>query len=127
MSRNSKKTNFIGSRRNSNVSRVSRISRTSRYSRGSGKSRASSFNTRRNSRSFFDYREQIEEEEEEHPFFSMIGKDIYKKIKSEKHYIERMNFSDFKSIEWDYMFPNFILDLFNYISGFSIQEYINTK
>jgi hypothetical protein len=50
-------------------------------------------------------------------------------MKGNKDYIERMNLAEFKQqVEWGpNLFPQFIVDLIAYISGFLIEEYIKQK
>ena len=95
---------------------MSRMSRTSRVSRGSGKSVVSSrtATSRRYQGGFFShYSENNEEEEKENPFDAVFGKDIYKKMKVNKDYNEKMTLAEFKqAIQWgDNLFPQFIVDL----------------
>ncbi len=52
---------------------------------------------------------------------------MHQRMKANKDYVEKMNFQEFKTIQWDYMFPQFILDLFKYICGANIEEYIKNK
>jgi len=114
---------------------ISRMSRTSRVSKGSGKSmistrsRARSSSKRYQGGFFSHYSEQNEEEEKAHPFDLIFGKDIYKKMKANKDYVEKMSFTEFKlQVQWaDNVFPQFVVDLIAYISGFLLEEYIKQK
>ena len=102
-------------------STVSRASRSSNKSRSSAKSRANSF--------FGSYKAEEEDEvrEEHNPFDQVFGKKICDFMKSNKLYIEKMQLHDFKTIDWDFKFPNFIVDIFRYIAGFNIDEYVKIK
>jgi len=62
-----------------------------------------------------------------HPFDNIFGKKIHQRMKQKRDMVERMNFTEFKTIEWDYKFPQFINDLINYISAFNIEEYLKAK
>ena len=47
--------------------------------------------------SFFShYTEPEEEEQQENPFNAIFGKDIYRKMKANKDYNEKMNFGEYK-------------------------------
>ncbi len=78
-------------RMNTNMSRMSKTSRVSRYSRNSGKSvysarsrvSKSSVNRRYQGGFFSHYAENTEEEEKEHPFDAIFGKNIYRKMKKD--------------------------------------------
>ena len=114
-------------RMNTNMSRMSKVSRGSGRSVVSARSRAS---TRRYQGGFFShYTEQNEEEEKENPFDAIFGKDIYKRMKGNKDYNEKMIFNEFKQqIQWgENLFPQFIIDLIQYISSFLIEDYIKQK
>jgi len=115
---------------------MSRMSKTSKYSRGSGrsqwsgKSRAGGGSSRRYQGGFFShYAENNEEEEKENPFDAIFGKDIYKKMKGNKDYVEKMALAEFKNqVPWGQnVFPQFIVDLISYIGGFQIEEFIKQK
>lgn len=67
----------------------------STYSRK--KSRGASF--------FSHYSEAEDEENKENPFDVIFGKNIYRKMKENRDYNERLNFTEFKSIAWDFNFP----------------------
>lgn len=78
---------------------MSRMSRTSRVSRGSGKSVVSSraASSRRYQGGFFShYAENNEEEEKENPFDAIFGKAIYKRMKGNKDYNEKMSLAEFR-------------------------------
>lgn len=122
----SRRTSML-SRKQSTVSRNPNIKRQmTNTSRSSGKS---SVSKRSRNNSFYDHNKTDEEEIEvkENPFEKVFGKNIYQNIKVNKLYIEKMNFAEFKLLEWDYMFPQFIIDLIFYISAFQIDTYIKHK
>lgn len=48
-------------------------------------------------------------------------------MKQNRDYYEKMNFNEFKQIQWDFNFPYFIIDLIAYISCFQIDDYIKSK
>ena len=70
--------------------------------------------------------DQQEEEEKVHPFDAIFGKKMYKHM-NKKGVVERMNWTEFKSIEWDHLFPYFIIDLVQYISAFQMIECMQQK
>lgn len=80
---------------------MSRLSKTSRVSRGSGKSvmstRSRATSSRRYQGGFFSpYEKNNEEEEKDNPFDVIFGKNIYKKMKGNRDYNEKMTFIEFK-------------------------------
>jgi len=83
--------------------------------------------TRKPSSSFFSYSswQEPEQEEEINPFEAIFGHDIYKSIRENRHYVEKLKFSEFKQIEWaGSEFPFFIVDLFRYIAAFNPIEHL---
>ena len=113
---------------------MSRMSRTSRVSRGSGKSQWSGKSRagggRRHQGGFFShYAENAEEEEKENPFDAIFGKEVYKKMKGNRDYVEKMSLAEFRSqVPWGAnVFPQFIVDLLAYISGFRVDEFVRQK
>lgn len=103
------------------------MTNASRTSRSSGKSTVSK---RSRNNSFYDHYKGGDEEEiemKENPFEKIFGKNIYQNIKVNKLYVEKMNLAEFKLLKWDYMLPQFIIDLVSYISSFQIDAYLKNK
>lgn len=64
------------------------------------------------------------------PYDNMFGKSIVRKLVGKKSYIEKLNFSDFRSkVQWGgkYEYPQFIFELINYIAQFNIKDYLEAK
>ena len=118
------------------------ISRSSRHSRNSGGSNASSFrpkrglgSVKRKMNQIFDYylhsRDDDEVDKDIHPYDSVIDKRIVRRaINTKKSYIEKMKFDYFKrSVKWgnSLNFPEFLIEIIRYLSGFDIHYYLDHK
>jgi hypothetical protein len=60
----------------------------------------------------------------------MFGRKIVRHIISKKSYVEKLNYQEFKElVQWDnkFGFPEFLNDLFIYLVGFNINEYLRQK
>ena len=116
------------------------ISRSSRHSKTSGGSNTSSFrpnrglgSVKRKMNSIFDHylhsRDDEEVDKDVHIYDSVFGKKIVRRVtNSQKCYIEKMKFDQFKrSVRWgnSLNFPEFLIELIRYLTGFNIHEYLD--
>lgn len=61
--------------------------------------------------------------EKEHPYDKVFSQKVVKKIKKTNVFMIRLNFNDFKAIEFEPYFPSFILDMVDYLTGYNIYEF----
>ena len=76
-------------------------------------------------------RDDEEEDKDIHPYDNLFGKEIVRRVTNpKKSYIEKLKFDEFKGkVKWDNQlgFPQFLIELLIYISGFNLTEYIENK
>lgn len=62
------------------------------------------------------------------PYDSVFGKRIVKRFKDKGVYIEKLSFQEFRDkVLWTHSFPEFIIDLLIYLTGFNLTEYLHAK
>lgn len=72
-------------------------------------------------------KEEDEELTAPNPYDTVFGKRIAKRIKGS--YIEKLSFPEFRDkVPWNHScFPEFIVDLLQYLTGFNLTEYLQAK
>lgn len=97
---------------------TSRLSSKSRMSLSSSKSKKSMYSN---------YNNKEEVEVTKSVFVGMFGSKVYEFMNEKQVYIEKMGFHEFEHLTWDYNFPYLVLDLVEYVTGFDLKDYIQTK
>jgi len=71
-------------------------------------------------------KEEDEELTAPNPYDTVFGKRISKRIKGS--YIEKLSFPEFRDkVAWNHSFPEFIIDLLQYLTRFNLTEYLQAK
>mmetsp|Transcript_36428 Transcript_36428/g.47797 ORF Transcript_36428/g.47797 Transcript_36428/m.47797 type:complete len:116 (+) Transcript_36428:600-947(+) len=73
------------------------------------------------------FEEKVEEEKPPHPFDSVFGPKINTQIQAQAGSTIGLTYSQFKEISWPNVFPNFICDLVEILTGFSMTQELQDR
>lgn len=74
--------------------------------------------------------EEEDVDKEKTPFDNIFGRKIVRKIKAKGSYVEKLSLTEFKNlVNWENSlnYPEFIMDLIQYLTCLNVREYLQVK